>query len=446
MKTHFVCGNCAAVVKKWTGKCEECDSWNSFVEESIAGVKKVAKGVNKAFESLNAIVEQPPRLSSTILELDLVLGGGLVKGSAILIGGDPGIGKSTLLLQLVANLAKNNVNTAYITGEESLAQVRLRAERLALRDAPTKLLGATSVNEIISVISGTKDLALLVIDSIQTMFVEELTSSAGTVSQVRASAHELITFAKSAGIILILVGHVTKEGQIAGPKVLEHMVDTVLYFEGEQHGGHFRLIRSVKNRFGGVNEIGVFEMGDKGLMEIANPSSLFLSLRENNISGMSVFAGIEGSRCILNEVQALISPSMMSMPRRAVVGWDINRLAMVLAVLNVRYGINLADKEIYLNVAGGLKINEPAADLAMASALISASCNVACPNNCIIFGEIGLSGEIRSVNHTNIRLKEAVKLGFTRAIIPAKSKYLPIEGIDIKEISHIKELKDIYRR
>ena len=441
--TQFVCQECGYASKKWSGKCDECNSWNSFVEENNVPVTKSKSSKALQFESLDSVVTPPPRFSSAILELDRVLGGGLVKGSAILIGGDPGIGKSTLLLQLVANLSIKNIKTAYITGEESIEQVRLRAARLGLSSAPTKLMAATNVNDIISSIRENRDIELLVIDSIQTMFVPEFSSSPGTVSQVRAAAHEIITMAKQLGIIVILVGHVTKDGQIAGPKVLEHMVDTVLYFEGE-NGGHFRMIRSVKNRFGGVNEIGVFEMGDMGLVEISNPSSLFLSLRDRNISGTSVFAGIEGTRPLLSEVQALISPSVMAMPRRAVVGWDINRLAMVLAVINVRYGLNFGEKVIYLNVAGGLKINEPAADLSMASALISAAVNAPAPDNSIFFGEIGLSGEIRAVSHANIRLKEALKLGFNKAIIPAKSKYQPLPDMEIIEISHIKQLKDFY--
>jgi DNA repair protein RadA/Sms len=441
--TQYVCQECGSSSRKWQGKCEDCGAWNSFAEETIIASKKTSplNSSSAFFEALDSDVQDPPRINSTISELDRVLGGGLVKGSAVLIGGDPGIGKSTLLLQLVAKLASNNVHAAYITGEESVEQVRLRARRLGLNTAPVKLMSATNVNDIIASINSDKTIQLLVIDSIQTMFVSEYSSAPGTVSQVRAAAHEIISIAKKYGIIVLLVGHVTKEGQLAGPKVLEHMVDTVLYFEGER-GNHFRIIRAVKNRFGGVNEIGVFEMSDAGLIEVTNPSSLFLSSRDRNISGSSVFAGIEGTRPLLAEVQALISPSFLPTPRRAVVGWDINRLAMVIAVLGVRYGLNLADKEVYLNVAGGLKIIEPAADLAMASALISSVTNIPLPDKSIIFGEIGLSGEIRNVSHSEIRLKEAVKLGFTSAFIPAGSKYNRLKNIEIFEIAHIKQLKD----
>jgi DNA repair protein RadA/Sms len=440
--SQFVCQQCGSVSRKWQGKCEDCGAWNSFAEEKVIASKKTDIPTEKlCFESLEDEVEEPPRLITTIKELDRVLGGGLVKGSAILIGGDPGIGKSTLLLQLVAKVSSNGINAAYITGEESVEQVRLRARRLGLNNSPVKLMAATNVADIIASFVNDKSIELIVIDSIQTMFVSDYNSAPGTVSQVRASAHEIISIAKKLGIIILLVGHVTKEGQLAGPKVLEHMVDTVLYFEGER-GNHFRIIRAVKNRFGGVNEIGVFEMCDKGLIEVTNPSSLFLSSRERNISGSSVFAGIEGTRPLLAEVQALISPSFLPTPRRAVVGWDINRLAMVIAVLGVRYGLNLGDKEVYLNVAGGLKVIEPAADLAMACALISSVNNIALPDKSVTFGEIGLSGEIRNVSHTDIRLKEAVKLGFDCAFIPANSKYSKVSELQIYEISHIKQLKD----
>lgn len=447
----FTCQACGANSKKWQGKCEDCGAWNSYVEEQITSNNKIknnhsiSQGSSKSFESLAANIKEELRIVSQINELDRVLGGGLVKGSAILIGGDPGIGKSTLLLQLVANLANNGIKTAYITGEESTQQVRLRAKRLKLSTAPVQLLSATNVNDIVTTIEQDPEIELVVIDSIQTMFVSEIHSSPGTVSQVRAAAHEIIGVAKKSKVIVILVGHVTKDGQIAGPKVLEHIVDTVLYFEGER-GNHFRIIRAVKNRFGGINEIGVFEMSDNGLIEITNPSSLFLSNRERNISGSAVFAGIEGTRPLLAEVQALISASMMATPRRAVVGWDINRLAMVVAVLAVRYGLILGDKEIYLNIAGGLKIDEPAADLAMACALISSATNIALPTKSIAFGEIGLSGEIRNVSHTDIRLKEAIKLGFEKAIIPCNSKYPTNLAIEIIEISHIKQLKDLFSK
>jgi DNA repair protein RadA/Sms len=322
--------------------------------------------------------------------------------------------------------------------------VRLRAMRLGLASAPVDLLSATNVQDIITTIETGMPPDLLIIDSIQTMFLSNLSSAPGTVSQVRSSSHELIRLAKQKNITLMLVGHVTKEGQIAGPKVLEHMVDTVLYFEGER-GHQFRILRAVKNRFGGVNEIGVFEMSDMGLSEVPNPSALFLSQHSKQVSGSAVFAGIEGTRPVLVEVQALVAPSPLPTPRRAVVGWDVNRLAMIIAVLGVRYGLNLMDKEVYLNIAGGLKINEPAADLAVAVALISSATNIPLPPDSVIFGEIGLSGEIRMVSHADIRVKEAEKLGFKQVILPAGSK-LSQTGLLLEQVHHIRSLKDMFRK
>jgi DNA repair protein RadA/Sms len=446
-KSQFICQACGAVSRKWAGKCDDCGAWNSIAEEAIIpkSPHSISSGQLSNFESLATAASNEPRISSSIKELDRVLGEGLVRGSAILIGGEPGIGKSTLLLQLTATLALNGLKTAYISGEESMDQVRLRSKRLGLNHAPVHLLSATNVNDIISTIRTEGKFELVVIDSIQTMFVSDFNSAPGTVSQVRSSAHELINLAKTMDIIILLVGHVTKDGQIAGPKVLEHMVDTVLYFEGERDQ-HFRIVRAVKNRFGGVNEIGIFEMTDQGLIEVSNPSSLFLSNRAKNINGSAIFASIEGTRPVLVEIQALVSPSLMATPRRAVVGWDQNRLAMIIAVLGVRYGLNLSDKEVYLNVVGGLKVSEPAADLAVVCALISAATNIPMPENSITFGEVGLSGEIRKVNYTNVRVKEATKLGFNTMIIPAASKYSPDELINVHEISHIKQLKDFFTK
>ncbi|MFN7038867.1 MAG: DNA repair protein RadA [Alphaproteobacteria bacterium] len=445
---HFVCQECGASYRKWTGKCEECGNWNTLIEEPIIAANSAFstiqnKGKKIEFELLDAEVKDRPRIETKISELDRVLGGGIVKGSAILIGGDPGIGKSTLLLQMVAKLSENSIKCAYVSGEESVEQVRLRARRLNLHESPVKLLSATNINDILATIEVEKDLQLVVIDSIQTMFSNEISSAPGTVSQVRATAHELITVAKKSNIVMLIVGHVTKEGQIAGPKVLEHMVDTVLYFEGER-GHQFRILRAVKNRFGGINEIGVFEMSDQGLSEVLNPSSLFLSDKNKKISGSAILAAIEGTRPVLVEVQGLIAHAPYPTPRRSVVGWDLNRLAMLIAVLGVRYGVTLMDKEVYLNFAGGLKISEPAADLAVACALISAITNTPLPQATIIFGEIGLSGEIRSVSHADIRIKEAIKLGFEKAIIPAGSKYSKSSEIIISEISHIRQLKDFF--
>lgn len=445
--TNFVCQECGTIYRKWSGKCDACGVWDTIHEESTDSnysTLSVAPGKKLGFESLAGKALETERTPTSILELDRVLGGGLVQGSAILLGGDPGIGKSTLLLQLVATLATNGMECAYISGEESIEQVRLRARRLGLADAPVNMLSATNVRDIIATLEERRSIKLVVIDSIQTMFVDSFSSAPGTVSQVRAAAHELISLAKQRGIVLLLVGHVTKDGQIAGPKVLEHIVDTVLYFEGDR-GHHFRILRAVKNRFGSVNEIGVFEMRDRGLEEVHNPSALFLSQREKGISGTVVFAGMEGTRPMLVEIQALVSPSQLPMPRRAVVGWDSNRLAMIIAVLGVRYGLALGDKEVYLNVAGGLRILEPAADLAVALALVSSVTNIPLPAQSVVFGEIGLSGEIRAVSHTDIRLKEATKLGFSSAFLPAESLVKEV-GCQLNEIDHIRAMKDFFKK
>lgn len=448
--SHFVCQECGNVTRKWSGRCDACGTWDSISEEvessqfAVGGKTSSPAGKKLDFYSLEGVSEQAQRVESHIKELDRVLGGGLVTGSAVLIGGDPGIGKSTLLLQAAAKLALSNVSVAYITGEESIEQVRLRARRLELDKAPVQLLSATSVEDILSSIKSQKDVNVVVIDSIQTMFVSSITSAPGTVSQVRAAAHELISYAKKNNITMLLVGHVTKDGQIAGPKVLEHMVDTVLYFEGER-GHQFRILRAVKNRFGAANEIGVFEMREEGLHEVNNPSALFLNDHQGNISGASVFAGMEGTRPVLVEIQALVSPTQMATPRRAVVGWDQNRLAMILAVLQTRYGIPFGDKEVYLNVAGGLRINEPAADLAVTAALISAVKDVPLPKGSVLFGEVGLSGEVRMVSQPETRLREATKLGFESALVPfgvaSKNK-----TFILKEIRHIRELADMFRQ
>ena len=420
--SQFVCQSCGAIHPKWSGKCDACHSWNSIVEESMQETtpKGLTSGKGKKIElvTLDALAEDAARVSTGIGELDRVLGGGLVAGSAVLIGGDPGIGKSTLLLQTVVAISQRGLRCAYISGEESVAQVSLRAKRLGLQNPLVQLSSATSVRDIVATIDGPNTPEVVIIDSIQTMYLDNLDAAPGTVSQVRAASHELIKLAKKRGITLFLVGHVTKDGQIAGPRVLEHMVDTVLYFEGER-GHEFRILRAVKNRFGGTDEIGVFEMSEGGLNEIPNPSALFLSTRELPVSGACVFAAMEGSRPLLVEIQALVAPSYMSAPRRAVVGWDTNRLAMILAVLETRCGLRFSDKEVYLNVAGGIRIGEPAADLAVAAALLSALYDMPLPAHSVMFGEIGLSGEIRAVSRMEARLKESEKLGFTTAYVPS---------------------------
>lgn len=418
--SQFICNSCGAVHPKWSGRCDDCGAWNSVSEQVLEvtpkGLAVGGKGRKVDFIPLDADSPDAARQSTGISELDRVLGGGLVAGSAVLIGGDPGIGKSTLLLQAVVSLAGLGLTCAYISGEESVAQVSLRARRLGLQSKQVLMASATSVRDIIASID--KDPPqVLIIDSIQTMFIDNIEAAPGTVSQVRAASHELIKLAKKRGITLFLVGHVTKDGQIAGPRVLEHMVDTVLYFEGER-GHQFRILRSVKNRFGGTDEIGVFDMQEGGLKEVSNPSALFLSNRDTAISGACVFAGMEGTRPLLVEIQALVAPSYMSSPRRAVVGWDSNRLAMILAVLETRCGIRFSDKEVYLNVAGGIRISEPAADMAVAAALLSALYDAPLPDRAVMFGEIGLSGEVRAVSRMDARLKESEKLGFSVAYTP----------------------------
>tara|TARA_E500000331_G_scaffold327973_1_gene347374 strand:- start:6620 stop:7942 length:1323 start_codon:yes stop_codon:yes gene_type:complete len=403
------------------------------------------KGRKIELVGLRGDEKPPPRYISGLSEFDRVNGGGLVPGSATLLGGDPGIGKSTLLIQAAAILGGGN-RVVYISGEEAIDQLRLRAARLNLAEAHVGLASTTSVRDIISTLEGTSAPDVVIIDSIQCVYVDSLDSAPGTVTQVRTSAQELIRCAKHLGFALILVGHVTKEGAIAGPRVLEHMVDTVLYFEGDP-SHQFRILRSVKNRFGPTDEIGVFEMSDKGLLEVPNPSALFLTNHQSEVTGASVFAGLEGSRPMLLEIQSLIAPSQQATPRRAVVGWDSSRLAMIMAVLEARCGVVLAGSEVYLNVAGGLRIKEPAADLAVAAALISSFTGHPVISETVVFGELGLSGEVRAVSQMDVRLKEAEKLGFARAIIPAqrdKSKCNQSRASDTElQILQVEHLRDL---
>jgi DNA repair protein RadA/Sms len=456
--SRFVCQACGAEAPKWSGRCDSCGAWNTLVEEAIEARPKALGGHSKgravAFVGLKGEGALTPRLATGIAELDRVLGGGLVAGSAVLVGGDPGIGKSTLLLQAAARVAASGHEAVYISGEEAIDQVRIRAERLGIAAAPVKLATATQVADIAAALApatgaGTPP-EFVVVDSIQTLFVETLDSAPGTVAQVRASAHELIRLAKRRGFALVLIGHVTKEGLIAGPRVLEHMVDTVLYFEGERTH-RFRILRAVKNRFGPADEIGVFAMGDEGLAEVPNPSALFLSERGPDAApGACVFAGIEGTRPVLVEFQSLIAPAQPGTPRRAVVGWDSGRLAMVLAVLEARAGISFGNQDVYLNVAGGLRVAEPAADLAAAAALVSSLAGTAVPADAVVFGEIGLSGEIRPVAHTEARLKEAAKLGFRCALAPAPHRAgaapaRPAE-ISVRELRHVTDLVALLAR
>ena len=442
---QFVCQNCGSVSAKWSGRCENCGAWNSIIEESIgapvAGARgqNLPKGRKSGLVGLRGDTPAPPRLVTGIAELDRVAGGGFVSGSAILVGGDPGIGKSTLLLQALASLAREGRRVVYISGEEAIAQVRLRAERLGLADEPVLLAALTNVSDIIATLSGTDVPAAVVIDSIQTLWTPVIDSAPGTVSQLRAGSETLIRFAKQHGTAMLFVGHVTKEGEIAGPKVIEHLVDTVLYFEGDR-GHQFRILRAVKNRFGATDEIGVFEMSDGGLKEVVNPSRLFMGSRETATAGSAVFAGIEGTRPLLMEVQALVSPSALGNPRRAVVGWDQNRLAMVLAVLESRAGVTIGAHDVYLNVAGGLRVREPAADLAVAAALISSLTGSVLPQQAVFFGEIALSGAIRPVGQTEARLKEAAKLGLTSAVIAADDDHAAPKGITVRDMENVGDL------
>lgn len=426
-KRKFVCQACGSVAWRWQGQCADCGEWNTLVEEApetVFAAKHNLQGGGRAIslEGLDSETALPNRETTGIAEFDRALGGGLVAGSATLIGGDPGIGKSTLLLQAAAKMALRGLAVAYISGEEAAGQVRLRAQRLGLGAAPVQLASATSVRDILTTLSAGKTPELLIIDSIQTMHSDLIEGAPGTVSQVRASAQELIRFAKEQGSAAVLVGHVTKDGSIAGPRVLEHMVDTVLAFEGER-SHQYRILRAIKNRFGGTDEIGVFAMAAQGLDEVSNPSSLFLSDRDESVTGATVFPALEGTRPVLVEVQALtVRLASGATPRRAVVGWDSGRLAMILAVLESRCGLSFSSCEVYLNIAGGYRLSDPAADLAVAAALISALSERPVPSDAVLFGEIALSGEIRPVAHGSLRLREAAKLGFGKALVPRGTK------------------------
>jgi DNA repair protein RadA/Sms len=424
-KKRYVCQACGSVSPRWQGQCPDCSEWNSLVEDAAGVVTPFAArhdlrsgGRPVELVGLDAEVALPARASTGIAEFDRALGGGLVPGSATLIGGDPGIGKSTLLLQAAAKIASQGAVVAYISGEEAADQVRLRARRLGLGDAPLKLAAATSVRDILTTLGSGPPPALVVIDSIQTMHSDLIEGAPGTVSQVRASAQELIRYAKDTGAAVVLVGHVTKDGAIAGPRVLEHMVDTVLSFEGER-SHQYRILRAAKNRFGGTDEIGVFAMVDEGLEEVVNPSALFLTHRGESVPGAVVFPALEGTRPVLVEIQALtVRLASGATPRRAVVGWDPGRLAMILAVLEARCGLSFSTAEVYLNVAGGYRVSDPAADLAVAAALVSALSERPVAVETVAFGEIALSGELRPVSHGALRLKEAAKLGFEHALVP----------------------------
>lgn len=445
-KRKFVCQQCGTVAARWQGQCEDCGEWNSIVEEAPETAFSArhdlhAGGRAITLVGLDSKIELPPRTSTGIAEFDRALGGGIVAGSATLIGGDPGIGKSTLLLQAAARVAARGLSVVYISGEEATDQVRLRAQRLGLGSAPVMLASATSVRDILTTLGEGEPPALLIIDSIQTMHSDLIEGAPGTVSQVRASSQELIRFAKQRNTALVLVGHVTKDGSIAGPRVLEHMVDTVLAFEGER-SHQYRILRAIKNRFGGTDEIGVFAMVAEGLEEVSNPSALFLTHRDESVTGATVFPALEGTRPVLVEIQALVVRlSSGATPRRAVVGWDSGRLAMVLAVLESRCGLSFSTCEVYLNVAGGYRLSDPAADLAVAAALVSALSEKPVPADVVLFGEIALSSEIRPVAHAPLRLRESAKLGFNRAFIPAAAAD-GVKGIAVNGFRTLAQLVD----
>jgi DNA repair protein RadA/Sms len=434
----FICQTCGAVHSKWAGQCSACNAWNSLVEENqgsrppgaMAPTRPSKAGAGLTFETLQSSEVALPRLNTGVEEFDRVCGGGVAAGSAILLSGDPGVGKSTLLLQVCASAAARGARCAYISGEEAVEQIRGRAGRMGLADSRVKLAAETALRAIIDGLKR-EPFDLVVIDSIQTIWSDAHEAGPGSVTQVRAAAGELVRLAKKRGTAVILVGHVTKDGAIAGPRVVEHMVDAVLSFEGER-GYPFRILRAAKNRFGATDEIGVFEMGDAGLREVVNPSALFLNEGGQRSAGAAVFAGIEGSRPVLVEFQALVAPSAYGTPRRAVVGWDSGRLAMVLAVLESRCGLGFGQRDVYLNVAGGLRISEPAADLAAAAALASSALDIPLPQDCVVFGEVSLSGDVRPVSRMEGRLKEAAKLGFGRGFGPAAAAEtgpIPVTGV-----------------
>lgn len=443
--SHFVCQSCGTTSTKWSGRCDGCGAWNTIIEESrevpASGAKGQAlpKGRPSKLVGLKGESAAPPRIVTGMPELDRVAGGGFVPGSAVLIGGDPGIGKSTLLLQAMASLARRGQRVVYVSGEEAIAQIRLRAERLGLADAPVLLAAETNTSDIIATLSAEETPAVVVIDSIQTLWSPVIEAAPGTVSQLKAGSEALVRFAKQKGACMLLVGHVTKDGQLAGPKVVEHLVDAVLYFEGDR-GHQFRILRAVKNRFGATDEIGVFEMSDGGLKEVLNPSRLFMGSSERPASGTAVFAGVEGTRPLLVEVQALVSPSPLGTPRRTAVGWDSNRLAMILAVLDARAGVSLAQHDVYLNVAGGLRLKEPAADLAVAAAILGSMSDTVIPHGTVLFGEIALSGAIRPVGQTEARLKEAQKLGLKEAVIADSGEKSTVRDLETRRLETVADL------
>lgn len=436
VKSKFVCQACGFINSKWMGKCPECGAWDSLVEERIeedrrGTIKEAGFGGEKPRKLHEITLNEEERMLTGIGELDLVLGGGLVKGSLVLVGGEPGIGKSTLLLQAADRVAREHRKVLYVSGEESLRQTKLRAARLGIAGEQLYLISENELELIFSAISDLKP-DLVIIDSIQTVFQADISSAPGSVSQVREATGQLMRLAKGMGITVLIVGHVTKAGAIAGPKVLEHMVDTVLYFEGEKHN-LFRVLRAVKNRFGSTNEVGIFEMTGGGLMEVSNPSQLFLLNRPSQASGSVVMSSVEGSRPILVEIQALAAPAPFGTPRRMAVGVDYNRSAMLIAVLEKRLGMRFQDHDAYINVVGGMELGEPAADLAVMAALASSLRNDPLEADMVVFGEVGLTGEVRAVSGAEKRVVEAQKLGFRKVVMPQANinECKAIKGIEM---------------
>jgi DNA repair protein RadA/Sms len=440
IKTIFQCQACGYSSPKWLGKCPDCGAWNSFSEEKQSAKPLKSFGLSEPQPLSKIVGGKEKRAHIGIKELDRVLGGGIVNGAVILIGGDPGIGKSTLVLQAISKMADKSGPVLYVSGEESPEQIKLRAERLSINSDNVILLPETVVENIIGVSEDIKP-AAVVVDSIQTVYTEELTSAPGSVGQIRESAAKLMFFAKRSDIPVFLIGHVTKEGAIAGPRVLEHLVDTVLYFEGDR-GHPYRILRTIKNRFGSTNEIGVFEMTDEGLMEIANPSELFMSERPLNVSGSTVIATMEGTRPLLVELQALVSPTTFGMPRRTSMGVDFNRVNLLIAVLEKKAGIHLGGMDVFINIVGGLKIVETSADMGIIAAVISSFREVPIDSKTFLFGEVGLSGEVRAVAQGEARLKEAAKIGFKKAIIP-KSNAERLKNDFGLTITGVKNVEDV---
>ena len=442
-KTVYFCQECGYESAKWMGQCPGCKSWNTFVEEtkkpSSSGVMKSSEKRQEPVILKDISLSEDERQTTQIGELDRVLGGGIVPGSLVLVGGDPGIGKSTLLLQVCRNLAEKQVSVLYISGEESLRQIKLRANRIGQFTDKMQLLCETNLEVIREVIERRKP-DVVVIDSIQTMFHEDVSSAPGSVSQVRESTNILMQIAKGMGVSIFIVGHVTKEGNVAGPRVLEHMVDTVLYFEGDRHAS-YRILRAVKNRFGSTNEIGVFEMCNTGLEEVKNPSEYMLNGRPEDASGSVVACSMEGTRPILVEIQALVCQSNFGIPRRTAVGTDFNRVNLLMAVLEKKVGLRLAASDAYVNIAGGMKMTEPAIDLGICLAIVSSAKDIVIPDNVMVFGEVGLSGEIRAVNMAGQRVQEAKKLGFGTVVLPevCRSSVGKVEGINLVYVSQIRD-------